>query len=111
VSDAKLLYVEHKFKKYGSWVIIIGRHIPGLRIPITVFSGISGVSFRTLFWSTFASVIFWIPAYLEVGRRLGKRATSLLQAHQDYYLLALIPLAIFILSLTTDHIRHVRKKK
>ena len=111
VSDAKLLYVEHKFKKYGSWVIVIGRHIPGLRIPITVFSGISGVSFRTFFWSTFASVIFWIPAYLEVGRRLGKRATSLLQAHQDYYLLALIPLAIFILSLAIAHIRHAKKRK
>ena len=110
VSDAKLLYVEHKFKKYGAWVIIIGRHIPGLRIPITIFSGISGVTFQTFFWSTFVSVIFWIPTYLEIGRRLGVRATRLLEAHQEYYLLALIPLTIFIISIITAQVKHNRKK-
>lgn len=110
VSDAKLLYVEHKFKKYGAWVIIIGRHVPGLRIPITIFSGISGVTFQTFFWSTFVSVIFWIPTYLEIGRRLGVRATRLLEAHKEYYLLALIPLTIFIISIITAQVKHNRKK-
>ncbi|MEI6326638.1 MAG: DedA family protein [Candidatus Roizmanbacteria bacterium] len=111
VSDAKLLYIEDKFKKYGAWVIVIGRHIPGLRIPITIFSGISGVTFKTFFWSTFVSVIFWIPIYLEIGRRLGIRATRLLDAHPEYYLIALLPVTIFIISLVTAQIRHERKKK
>lgn len=110
VSDEKLLYIEHKFKKYGAWVIIIGRHVPGLRIPITIFSGISGVTFQTFFLSTFISVVFWIPTYLEIGRRLGVRATRLLEAHQEYYLLALIPLTIFIISIITAQVKHNRKK-
>lgn len=109
VSDAKLLYVEHKFKKYGAWVIIMGRHVPGLRIPITIFSGISGVTFRTFFWSTLLSVILWIPMYLEVGRRLGARAAHLFHTHQNFYILALAPLCVFIFSLITAHTKHTKK--
>ena len=36
----KIALVEANFKKYGPIVIIFGRHIPGFRIPVTVFSGI-----------------------------------------------------------------------
>ena len=47
VDEKKLLRIETSFKKYGIWVIIFGRHLPGLRIPITIFSGISGISYKT----------------------------------------------------------------
>jgi membrane protein DedA with SNARE-associated domain len=40
----KLLTVEEKFQQYGPWVIILGRHIPGFRIPITIFAGMSGIA-------------------------------------------------------------------
>jgi membrane protein DedA with SNARE-associated domain len=44
VDAHKLLTVEEKFQQDGPWVIILGRHIPGFRIPITIFAGMSGIA-------------------------------------------------------------------
>lgn len=92
----KLSIVQEKFKKYGPIVIILGRHIPGFRIPITVFSGMSGVSYRTFIVSTFISVVFWIGINLSIGQKLGPKAAQLLHTHQKFYLLGFIPLILTI---------------
>jgi len=36
---------EKYFNKYGIWAIIFGRHIPGLRIPITIFAATSDIKY------------------------------------------------------------------
>jgi membrane protein DedA with SNARE-associated domain len=97
VDAQKLLTVEEKFKRYGPWVIILGRHIPGFRIPITIFAGMSGIRYRTFLLSTFISVIFWIAIYLAIGKSLGAKTLSLLHAHYGYYLFVLVPIVIFLL--------------
>ncbi len=94
LDESKIITVEKYFKKYGPLVIIFGRHIPGFRVPITVFSGISKVTYRTFILSTFISVIFWIAFYLEVGKQLGPRTVSLLKAHHILYVFVFI---IFLL--------------
>jgi membrane protein DedA with SNARE-associated domain len=91
LNEYRLETVERYFKKYGPWVIIFGRHIPGFRIAITIFSGISKVSYRTFILSTFISVVFWIGIYLYIGARLGKAALGLTHVHAGYaFLLAII---------------------
>ncbi len=92
----KLHSVEGKFKKYGPLVIIFGRHVPGFRIPITVFSGISKVTYKTFILSTFISVIFWIAFYLEVGRQLGPRTVNLLKAHHLFYVFFIVGILFVI---------------
>ena len=92
----KLTTVEEKFRKYGAWVIIFRRHISGFRIPIMVFSGMSGVSYKTFIVSTFISVIFWILFYLSVGQQFGAKIVRLLHGHNGYFVLLLIPFLIFI---------------
>lgn len=99
LNEKKLLTVEEKFRKYGVWVIIFGRHIPGFRIPITVFAGMSEMTYKTFIVSTFISVIFWIPFYLALGQNLGPKTMQLLKGHHEYFLIALIPFIIFICSL------------
>lgn len=99
VDEEKLLQVELKFKKYGVWVIIFGRHIPGFRIPITIFSGISGVSYKTFIIGTFISVVFWIALYLSIGEKLGKSAINSLHSNPFYYIFFIIPYLIFICSI------------
>jgi membrane protein DedA with SNARE-associated domain len=62
---------EKLFKRYGAWTIIVGRHIPGMRIPITIFAATSGVRYRTFILSTLVSTLLWIWFYLSVGKRYG----------------------------------------
>ena len=105
VDDKKLLQIEKSFKKYGIWVIIFGRHIPGFRIPITIFSGISGIPYKTFITSTFISVVFWIGIYLSLGDRLGKNVVNHLRGNHLYYIFFIIPYLIFICSIVYVHFK------
>lgn len=71
---------ERMFARFGILAIIVGRHIPGLRIPVTVFAATSGVSYPTFIASTFISTSAWILFYLILGRRIG--ASFHAQLHQ-----------------------------
>ena len=109
VEEKSINYVEVKFRKYGIWVIIIGRHIPGFRIPLTIFSGISGISYKTFITCNFISIVFWIAFYLSVGQRVGKRVMHLLHIHPYYYLFLLIPVFLFILYTIRNNLLKVKK--
>lgn len=110
VDQKKLERVEREFNKYGIFVIIFGRHIPGFRIPITVFSGISGVPYRTFIIGTFISVIFWIGLYLSIGARVGKNVLRHLHTTPAYFLIICIPFVFFIVSIIYIKLKNNKKK-
>jgi len=62
---------EQLFARWGVLAIIVGRHIPGLRIPVTIFAATSGVKYPVFIVSTFISTSVWILFYLLAGRRIG----------------------------------------
>lgn len=94
VSEDRLVSAERRFQSYGPWFIIIGRHIPGLRIPITIFCGVSGVRYPLFLASTIVSVVFWIAFWLIVGTRLGAKTVHLL--HGAHWYLVLLPLGFVL---------------
>jgi membrane protein DedA with SNARE-associated domain len=72
LKQSRIDKAEQMFKKYGAWTIIIGRHIPGMRIPITLLAGSSGIKYRTFIASTLVSTIAWVLLYLKLGNRYGQ---------------------------------------
>lgn len=105
----RLATVEKNFKKYGPLVIIFGRHIPGFRIPITVFAAISGVSYKVFILSTFISTLFWIIFYLNLGMKLGPRVNTFLRIAVPYRFLPILLFVLFIL-IILFYTRLLRKK-
>lgn len=96
----KLDSVEGYFRKFGPIVIIIGRHIYGFKVPITLFSGISKMRYLTFALSVIISDSFWIPFYLSLGKRLGPKTIRLFHVYHVnhwYYLLILIPIFLAFL--------------
>ncbi|MEP6752416.1 MAG: DedA family protein [Candidatus Dormiibacterota bacterium] len=73
VTDARLLRAEGLFKRWGPWAIIIGRHIPGMRIVLSALSGILGVPYRVFIPCVFVSALIWAAIFLEIGRHVGPR--------------------------------------
>lgn len=71
LKEKHIRQAEQLFAKYGILAIIVGRHIPGLRIPVTIFAAISGVRYLTFAISTFISTSIWILFCLSIGRSLG----------------------------------------
>ncbi len=95
----RLKTIEEKFKKYGPLVIIFGRHVPGFRIPITVFAGMSGVKYRTFILSTLISTLFWAMFYLDLGIRLGPRVRFFLKVSSHRWIFVLLFIFLLILAL------------
>lgn len=77
VSDERLLRAERIFKRWGPWAIIIGRHIPGMRIVLSALSGILGVPYKVFIPCVLISASIWAAIFLELGRRLGPRVRDL----------------------------------
>lgn len=77
ISEAKLVYAERAFKRWGPWAIIIGRHIPGMRIVLSALSGILDVPYRVFIPCVLVSASIWAAIFLELGRLLGPRARHL----------------------------------
>jgi len=42
ITDKRLAWAEQIFRRWGPWAIIVGRHIPGMRIVLSALSGILG---------------------------------------------------------------------
>jgi membrane protein DedA with SNARE-associated domain len=97
---------EKMFRKYGVWGIIFGRHIPGMRIPITIFAATSGVSYLTFIISTFISVWAWVLFYLYIGKTYGHHVR---QDFHHYMNITLIIVALIIAILFILHF--IGKKK
>lgn len=108
IEQSDLKRAENLFKKYGMWTILIGRHIPGMRIPLTIFAGISGMSYRTFISATLASTVLWIALFLNVGHRYGKDFAKIV--HHSVTTSILIAISILAVILTMHFWGRWRKK-
>ncbi|HEV2029541.1 MAG TPA: DedA family protein [Candidatus Dormibacteraeota bacterium] len=74
ITDERMLLAERIFKRWGPLAIIVGRHIPGMRIVLSALSGILGVPYKVFIPCVLVSASIWAFIFLELGRRLGPRA-------------------------------------
>lgn len=96
LTDSNLARAEGWFQRYGPLAIIFGRHIPGLRIPVTVAAGIFRVRYPVFAISVAISTAIWAGAFLVVGAVLGDRAKELLRPHRAVYLVVGLFLVGFV---------------
>lgn len=59
--------VEGWFQRHGVTAIILGRLIPGLRIPTTLMAGLSNVSYRVYAPTSALAAVIWSLFYFVVG--------------------------------------------
>lgn len=99
INEEKYNLIEKEFKKFGVFVIIFGRHIPGFRIPITIFSGIFQIGYIKFISSVTLTASLWIIFYLWVGKTLGKETITILHNHHGLQLFFLVPFGVLALYL------------
>jgi membrane protein DedA with SNARE-associated domain len=73
---------ERWFGRWGPWALIIGRHIPGFRVPITIAAGSFNVRFRTFALCVGISTATWSAFFLLMGHLLGERAQAFMDVHR-----------------------------
>ena len=85
------------FLRWGYWAIIIGRCLPGTRIPMSVAAGMFRVRYRIFAASVIVSTAVWAGFFLVVGVTLGGRAINFFQSHQNGYALTVIGIVSLVL--------------
>jgi membrane protein DedA with SNARE-associated domain len=78
ITPHRLLKLEEKFKKWGSWVVFFGRHILGLRAQIFLVSGVLKMSATKFLFADAISALFTIGLWGGVGY-LGGNSVQVLK--------------------------------
>ncbi|MGH7142131.1 MAG: DedA family protein [Candidatus Saccharimonadales bacterium] len=99
VKDQHVRRAERLFVKYDVFAIIVGRHIPGLRIIVTVLAGSSGVRYLTFLGSTFISATIWILFFIYLGKRWGADFHDLVQHYAGLSIIAIVAVVAGIIAL------------
>jgi membrane protein DedA with SNARE-associated domain len=103
LNQQRLDQIEAWLEKRGTLAIILGRLIPGLRIPTTVMCGLTGVPYRVYGPSAALAGLIWSAIYFALGallqRRLGLITTyfvGLFDTVGDSTLLTMLAIAMLI---------------
>jgi membrane-associated protein len=94
----RLARVERWLSRWGALAIIFGRHVPGMRVPITVLAGTFGVRYRVFAPSVAVSTAIWAGVWLALAARFGPSVAGVLTRHRSLYLAAL-GAAVLVLAL------------
>jgi membrane protein DedA with SNARE-associated domain len=83
LDERRLQQMEEWFRRRGRPAIVVGRLIPGLRIPTTVMAGVSGMSFHEYALTAAVAGLIWSTFYYLVGNALGRAAPFVLALLAD----------------------------
>ena len=73
IRPSRIERVQRWFVRRGPIVIIVGRHIPGMRMVISVFAGLFGVPYRVFLPSVAVSAAAWAAMFLFIGVQLDRQ--------------------------------------
>ena len=112
MSEERLDRAERIFKRYGPWAVIVGRHVPGLRIYLSALAGMFHMRYRVFVPCVMISSSIWALIFLLLGRALGRQSFRLLRlipAHLVPYAIALLVVAALVWVAVTHGWRPFRR--
>jgi len=83
------------FIRWGAWALIFGRHVFGLRVPLTVAAGIFRLPYPTFALSVALSSAAWIAMFLFLGVAVSGHVVRVLHLYRQ----AVIPAALAVVAL------------
>lgn len=96
ITSRDLDTLEHYMRQHGTWVLIIARLTPGLRILGTVAAGLLDVSYRRFISATMIGTIIWTLIYFGIGSYLGEKFENQIDS---LFSNKLVMLTIFVVGL------------
>jgi membrane protein DedA with SNARE-associated domain len=78
--------------RWGILAVIFGRHIPGMRVPITLLAGMLRFPYPLFLVGVAISTTIWAGFFLVVGIRLGPAVEGLTHPHGFIWLVVIVSL-------------------
>jgi membrane-associated protein len=109
LTPAQLQRAEAWFARWGVWTLVLGRHIPGLRVPLTVGAGVFRVRYPVFAASVAASTAIWAGLFMAIGAAVGGRVGHLLRLHREGYVIIPMLVALAFIAYLVVIIRRTRE--
>jgi membrane protein DedA with SNARE-associated domain len=90
VTPRRLEQAEQSFRRWGAWALIFGRHIPGLRVPLTVAAGVLKLPYRVFALSVAVSSAAWAGAFLALGALFGNSIERSIRSSPWIYFVSVV---------------------
>jgi membrane protein DedA with SNARE-associated domain len=90
LTPGRLDQAEQSFRRWGAWALIFGRHLPGLRVPLTVAAGVLKLPYRVFAISVGVSSAAWAGAFLILGAIFGNSIERALRRSPWIYLAGVV---------------------
>jgi membrane protein DedA with SNARE-associated domain len=71
-------FTEQLSERYGVWVLIVGRFLPGVRTLSSYFAGIGGMTWSTFILMSLLGFVMWCSVWIGLGFWLGEYAEALI---------------------------------
>jgi membrane protein DedA with SNARE-associated domain len=100
ISVDTLLKAEFWFMKYGYFIILLNRFLPGMRSVISLFAGLSELKLKKTALLAAVSALVWNAGIIYLGLLFGrnvKRADSIISTYSDIVLIVLIGILVIYL--------------
>src|SRR6202022_4056693 len=81
VTPDRLARAEGWFQRWGFWALLVGRHVPGMRVPLTLAAGTFGFPYRTFVLSVGVSAAAWAAILRVLGPQIGGGLPALVEVH------------------------------
>lgn len=96
LTPARLDRAEGWFNRYGPWTLIFGRHILGLRVPLTVAAGVLKLRYSVFAISVAVSSAAWAGLFLILGAVFGPSLERSIRSSPLIYVGAAVVLAVVV---------------
>ena len=90
----RIVRAELAFRRWGPWALIVGRHVPGLRLPLTVVAGIFELEYPVFAISVALSSAAWTAAFLTLGAVFGDDVARSIRSTPLVYALAMAAILV-----------------
>jgi len=97
ISEADIDRAEDRFQAHSTWVVVLGRMVPGVRSLVSVPPGLLRMPYWRYAGLTLIGSVAWNTLLIVIGQQLGarwKEVGDVVGPISRYVLIALIPLTL-----------------
>jgi membrane protein DedA with SNARE-associated domain len=99
ITRARLLALEERMNRYGAWLLVANRFLPGIRSLIFVAAGTSQMKWSKALLLGMVSSLAWNVALLSLGISVGGNAEKIGRVFRQYQTVAAIGIALVAVAL------------
>lgn len=107
LSPKRFSQIQHKFKKYGLWLLFVARFLPGLRSPIFLVAGMSRrVSYPVFLLMDGAAALISVPVWIYLGFLFADNLDLLMEYVHDVQKAIYLGLGLLVLLVVGLWVKH-----